>query len=104
MQRVSRASALLSLFFALTCVLRAGELPQGTPQSAGLSGAKLAAAEQAVQDLVEKQLYAGAVTLVLRHGKIVEWRTYGMADLARGKPMRKDTIFRIHSMTKPIVT
>jgi CubicO group peptidase (beta-lactamase class C family) len=104
MQRVSRTLAFLSLTLTLTCALSAGELAQGTPESAGLSAAKLAVAEQGVQDLIEKQTYAGAITLVLRNEKIVEWRTYGMADLAKGKPMRKDTIFRIHSMTKPIVT
>src|SRR5208337_1360462 len=37
-----------------------------------------------------------------RHGRIVEFRTYGYRDLASGKPMTRDTIFRDYSMTKPI--
>jgi len=42
------------------------------------------------------------VTVLARHGKIVDFRTYGKRDLASGAPMEKDTIFRIYSMTKPI--
>jgi CubicO group peptidase (beta-lactamase class C family) len=42
------------------------------------------------------------VTVLARHGKIVEEKTYGYADVASQKPMQKDTIVRIYSMTKPI--
>ena len=42
------------------------------------------------------------VTVLARHGKIVEEKTYGYADVAGQKPMQKDTIVRIYSMTKPI--
>lgn len=48
--------------------------------------------------------YLGAVTLVSRNGAIVDWRAYGFSDLARSAPMRRDTIFRIYSMTKPVVS
>jgi CubicO group peptidase (beta-lactamase class C family) len=92
------------LIFALSCAVRAGELPEASPESHGVSPAKLAAAEQAVKDLIDKKEYAGAITLVARDGKIVEWQTFGLADLAKNKPMQKDTIVRIYSMTKPITT
>lgn len=49
----------------------------------------------------EKSL-AGVVTLLMRHGKLVEERSYGVKDLASGAPMTNDTIFRIYSMTKPV--
>ena len=45
---------------------------------------------------------AGIVTMLARHGKLVEAKTYGQQDLASAKPMPKDAIFRIYSMTKPI--
>jgi len=45
---------------------------------------------------------AGMTTLLARHGKVVEFRSYGKADLASGKSMPLDAIFRIASMTKPI--
>ena len=42
-------------------------------------------------------------TAVTRHGKLVHWQTYGYQDTARGVPLTEDTIFRIYSMTKPVV-
>jgi len=42
------------------------------------------------------------VTILARHGKIVEYRTYGERDLATSTPMTRDTIFRDYSMTKPV--
>jgi CubicO group peptidase (beta-lactamase class C family) len=45
---------------------------------------------------------AGMTTLLARHGKIVSFNTWGKQSLATGKPMAKDSIFRIYSMTKPI--
>ena len=41
-------------------------------------------------------------TIVARHGKVVHFKAHGMMDVEANKPMRKDTIFRIYSMTKPI--
>jgi len=101
---LTRWLAFCSLIFALSCAVRAAELPQASPESQGVSPTKLAAAEKAVQELIDKKEYAGAITLVARNGKIVEWKTYGMQDLANNKPMEKDTIVRIYSMTKPITT
>ena len=54
--------------------------------------------------MVEKKEFAGAVTAVARDGKVVDWKAVGMMDLAKGRPMKTDTIFRIYSMTKPITT
>ena len=51
--------------------------------------------------MAEKEL-AGLVTMIARHGKVVGEKSYGQQDLATGKPMQKDAIFRIYSMTKPI--
>jgi CubicO group peptidase (beta-lactamase class C family) len=101
---LTRRLVFCSLILALSCAVRAGELPQASPESQGISPSKLAAAEKAVKDLVDKKEYAGAVTLVARNGKIVEWEVVGLRDLANNKPMQKDTIVRIYSMTKPITT
>jgi len=40
--------------------------------------------------------------VLARHGKIVDFQTFGKKDLAAGAPMEKDTVFRIYSMTKPV--
>jgi CubicO group peptidase (beta-lactamase class C family) len=51
---------------------------------------------------VDQKQLAGAVTILARHGKIVEYRIYGQRDIASTTPMTKDTIFRDYSMTKPV--
>ena len=50
-----------------------------------------------MKDLVDAKKLAGMVTVLARHGKIVEEKTYGYADVAGQKPMQKDTIVRIFS-------
>jgi len=55
-----------------------------------------------MQSKVDDKSLAGIVTLLMRHGKVVEERSYGAKDLASGAPMTHDTIFRIYSMTKPV--
>ncbi len=81
-----------------------GELPQATPQQVHIDPAGLARADNIVREMVDKKEYAGAVTLVARHGKIVDFKAVGMADIATSRPMKTDTIVRIYSMTKPITT
>src|SRR4051812_27631227 len=46
----------------------------------------------------------GAVTLVARRGRIVHFKAIGTRDPASGAPMEREAIFRIYSMTKPIVS
>ncbi len=101
---LTRRLVLCSLVLAVSSAVRAGELPQASPESQAVSPTKLAAAEKAAKDLVDKKEFSGAITLVARNGKIVEWQAVGMMDLAKQKPMQKDSIVRIYSMTKPITT
>src|SRR5262249_48572238 len=53
---------------------------------------------------VEPGLIPGALTLIWRRGAVAHLSLVGSIDLARGKPMREDAIFRIYSMTKPITS
>jgi len=72
------------------------------PESAGFSSERLERLHSLIQEEVDKKLLAGAVTILARHGKVVDYRTYGVRDTASGAPMTKDVIFRDYSMTKPI--
>jgi CubicO group peptidase (beta-lactamase class C family) len=56
----------------------------------------------ALQELQEKQEFAGAVTIVVGPNRIIALEAFGLADIASGRPMRKDSVFWIASMTKPI--
>jgi CubicO group peptidase (beta-lactamase class C family) len=73
------------------------------PESVGFSAAGLKAYAQALHALVDQGQLAGVTTLVSRRGKAVMFDAYGARDAASRAPMTKDTIFRIASMTKPIV-
>jgi CubicO group peptidase (beta-lactamase class C family) len=58
----------------------------------------------AMQEQVAKNMFPGAVTLIARGGKVVHFEAHGFQDAAKSKPIAKDSLFRLASMTKPIVT
>ena len=72
------------------------------PESVGFSSQRLERLHTLIQDEIDKKQLAGAVTILARHGKVVEYRTYGKRDLATGAAITRDTIFRDYSMTKPV--
>ena len=72
------------------------------PHEVGLSAKRLARISTTSQQFIDEEQLAGAVTIVARRGKVVHFEAYGMMDLEANKPMQRDTIFRIYSMTKPI--
>lgn len=75
------------------------------PAHAALDRKKLAAAlDAAMQTAVEEGRVVGSVVLVAEGGEVVYRRAVGMADREAGIPMREDMIFRLASMTKPIVS
>jgi CubicO group peptidase (beta-lactamase class C family) len=72
------------------------------PEALGFSSERLERLHAVMQQEVDQKQLAGIVTILARHGKVVEERTYGKKDIASGAPMTRDTIFRIFSMTKPV--
>jgi len=52
---------------------------------------------------IDAQTFTGAVTLVARHGRVAHFEAQGLMDLESRRPMQKDAVFRIMSMTKPVV-
>jgi len=60
--------------------------------------------DSAVSRAIEEQRIIGGVILVSRHGRIVYQKAFGMADREKGVPAQEDTLFRLASMTKPLVT
>jgi CubicO group peptidase (beta-lactamase class C family) len=69
--------------------------------SGGLSKARLERMHEVMAGYVQRHEVPGLVTLLSRRGE-VHVDALGMKSLAGGEPMRRDTIFRISSMTKPI--
>ena len=77
-------------------------LPSAKADSVGISGERLDSLRRGMQGLIDQGRLAGVVTMVARHGKVVEFDAAGKRDIAANLPMRTDSIFRIYSMTKPI--
>jgi CubicO group peptidase (beta-lactamase class C family) len=83
-------------------VASGGEIPQVKPESVGFASERLDRLDSSMKSLVDSKKVAGMVTILARHGKIVEEKSYGYADVAGQKAMQKSTIVRIFSMTKPV--
>jgi CubicO group peptidase (beta-lactamase class C family) len=82
----------------------AQDLPSVKPESVGLSADRLERIATAVQHDIDDKRIAGAVTLVVRHGKVAWFKAQGMSDREAAKAMPADAMFRICSMTKPITS
>ena len=78
------------------------EYPLVPPESVGFSAKRLENLHRLLQEEVDGKELAGAVTILARHGRVVDLRTYGDRDLETNTPMARDTIFRAYSMTKPL--
>jgi CubicO group peptidase (beta-lactamase class C family) len=73
-----------------------------TPQAEGFATDRLARLHQTFDQMTQEGKRAGAITMIVRNGKIADWKTYGYRDRDARLPMEKDTICRIWSMTKTI--
>lgn len=79
-------------------------LPNAKPEAIGLSGARLQKLSDAFKREVDNGTLPGATVLVARKGQIGWFDAIGRQSPAASAPMAHDTIFRIFSMTKPIVS
>jgi CubicO group peptidase (beta-lactamase class C family) len=79
-------------------------LPIAAPEEVGLSAQRLARIDTVFADAVARGRLPGVVSLVARQGKIVHFSACGVGDPATGAAMTKDALFRIYSMSKPIVS
>ncbi|MFM8375272.1 MAG: serine hydrolase domain-containing protein, partial [Phenylobacterium sp.] len=78
-------------------------LPMASPAAAGFDPDRLKALSADLQDLVDRGQLAGVTTLSARKGKVFHFETRGLADVETGAPARPDTLWRIASMTKPVI-
>src|SRR2546422_7206643 len=73
------------------------------PEDVGLSSERLKRIHDLIERRIETRDIAGAVTLVARKGRIAHFEAQGLMDSETNKPMTKDAIMRIASMTKPVI-
>ncbi|HLG10430.1 MAG TPA: serine hydrolase domain-containing protein [Dehalococcoidia bacterium] len=83
---------------------RVQEAIEAKPEDVGMSSSRLDRLDQVIQRRLDERKISGAITVVMRHGRVVHFQTVGSMDDEASKPMRRDAMFRIYSMTKPIVS
>jgi len=81
---------------------RVRDLAPATAESVGMSTERLSRLNAAMKRLVDDKHVASLVTLVERHGKVVQFDAFGQLDVRKTDAVQKDSIFRIYSMSKPV--
>jgi CubicO group peptidase (beta-lactamase class C family) len=84
----------------LASVALAADLPTAAPSDVGVG--RLDRITSFFKTDTDAKRIPGAVVMIARDGKVVYHEAFGVRDPATGAPMRKDSIFRIYSMTKPV--
>src|SRR5262245_53637888 len=101
MRVVTRATLLVQVLLLAAAVPGQG-IRSVAPNGTGLASERLDRISAVMKDHVAKGHIAGAIGLIARRGKVGYFETYGFQDKEAGVAMKKDTIFRMYSMTKPI--
>ena len=86
----------------LSMPLQAGTIVAGKPEDLGFSSERLARIHETVQRHIDAKAIAGAVTMVVRNGRIAHHEAHGAIDIESKRPMPKDGVFRLASMSKPV--
>jgi len=99
--KIALKKALVVVLLALP-LGAASSVPSAKPEDVGVSSERLQRITQMIQRRIAAGEMAGAVTIVARKGKIVHLDAQGVLDLESKKPVAKDSMFRVASMTKPV--
>lgn len=98
-------SRFILLFLLIVQInLSAQEVKTAVPESVGLSSKRLSRIDTVMKDYISRGKMPGMVALIARHGKIAYYKSFGRMDIEANKPMTKDAMFRIASMTKAITS
>jgi len=91
-----------AFFFLIAWPLAAATLTESKPEDVGLSTERLQRIHQTIQSHIDSHDISGAVTLVMRKGRVAHLEAHGSMNVESRKAMEKDAIFRIWSMSKPV--
>jgi len=103
--KISIFSLLAILVFLLGCQTKPKLEPAETPESVGMSSARLAIMDKIITEAIERKDFPGAVILVVRKGKTVWRKAFGHSQwVPEMVPMEVTKIFDMASITKPVAT
>ena len=92
----------LFLLFFFTAMIALAQLEEVTPEKVGISSQRINRITSLSEEYVKSNKVPGIVTMVSRNGKIVYYEAFGNRGADDQSKMKKDDLFRIYSMTKPI--
>ncbi|MEM6722049.1 MAG: serine hydrolase domain-containing protein [Bacteroidota bacterium] len=106
MLQTIRIIVLFIFFLSMSITVQAQEQPFkiATPASVGMSNDSLQTMNAYFHNLVDEQQLAGIQTAIIREGKLLHFDSYGYANIEENTKLDEHSIFRIFSMTKPIVS
>src|SRR5258708_19328381 len=93
------AIAFLAALTAAPVMAAVHDLPTASAESEGMSAERLVRLNAGMKELVDSGRLAGVVTMVSRHGKVVEFDAVGKRGIPAHPPLHKDTIFPIYLST-----
>src|SRR3984893_17386837 len=92
------------LFLSINVALpSAGQAPRSSPEAVGISADRLKRVSELMKRHIDAGSFSGSVTLVARNGRVAQLAAKGLMDIETRKPMAPTALFRIMSMTKPVV-
>src|SRR3954466_995480 len=100
-------SALRLLFFTMALALAGqgfAQVPAAKPETVDVSEDRLTRIRTVLQKEIDADRMPGAVVMIARRGQLIYSEAIGFQDKVAGKPLAKDAIFRIYSMTKPLTS
>jgi CubicO group peptidase (beta-lactamase class C family) len=80
------------------------DMKTALPEDVGISSERLARIDRFAQELIDNKKTGGIVILIARGGKVIYHKSFGFADIESGTKLTTDYLFRLRSMTKPIIS
>src|SRR5678815_359652 len=103
MRLIAKSTTMFLLVLSLLVSTTAAQTPRAKAEDVGISSQRLQRINELMQRHIDAGDFSGAVTLVARNGRVAHLAAQGLMDIETRKPMATDALFRIMSMTKPIV-
>ena len=101
--RRTTSAALPLVLLGLVTLPVLASIEKANPEEVGLSTDRLGRVHDAIQRHIDDGNISGAVTAATRRGRLAHLEAHGLMDLESGTAMTEDAIFKIMSMTKPVV-
>ena len=106
MKRLNLFQSFFLVFFSLISFYVSAQLnfSKSELESVGFSSAKLQVLDSVMHTYVDNNDFSAIQTAIVKNGEIIHYNSYGYSEIATQKSLKDDDIFRIASMTKPIVS